>query len=135
MRTCEEYEEALWEAAETDCVPPALREHCAACTPCREALGDLQQAMRGFTALKTLETLAPRPELSRYLPGPSRRWPWGWGLAATCCLVLIVISILFWHGAPANNVPVVKNPVPAAPLCPRHGNKLPRGSSRRRYGK
>ena len=94
MNCCAQYEDALWEAAESGYVPEALQRHCADCQPCRDAARELQQIQRGFTALKTLEHPAPQPDISSYLPRHGFRPHFAWGFAAVAaCLALLWLAL------------------------------------------
>jgi len=59
MASCTQFEEALWEAAETQQVAPDLAEHLEQCRPCRRSLRSLASALEGLAALR--EVAAPDP--------------------------------------------------------------------------
>lgn len=123
MSACAQFEDALWDAAESGRIPDALQRHCVTCRHCREALQDMQQIVTGLAALQALPVPAPRPDLTRHLPRQRRRWSWALSLAtaAACCLAILCFT--FRHSRrqytqePTRHVQTPL-PVPPRPLTP-----------------
>jgi len=105
MATCERYEEALWEAAESDDISTELRRHLDVCPACREELAALQQAMTGFAVLRQIPDHVPVPAP---LPSTARWWPRAAfvGVVVALAIVGIAIGLLAWK----QQAPIVKQP-------------------------
>ena len=90
MTCCEQFEEHIWEAAETGAACPALEEHIARCRECRRMLQGLSSAMAGFAVLRDVRAPDPRAAVRARLAAPQRKWwpiPAMAGSLAVACLI------------------------------------------------
>ncbi|MHB9106174.1 MAG: hypothetical protein ACYDCO_03875 [Armatimonadota bacterium] len=91
MASCERYEEALWEAAETGNISADLQRHLEACADCRENRASLKKAMTGFTELRRMPEYVPAVTLAPLLPAT----PW-WPRVALAGAVLALALVAVW---------------------------------------
>jgi hypothetical protein len=115
MSACEQYEEALWDAAESGCISDALQRHCQSCRECRAALPEMTRIVTGLTALHALPTPVPRPDLARHLPRHRRPLAWVVGLAAAaaCGLALLWLPRHTRHEVTQHPTPPAQTSHPA----------------------
>jgi len=121
MKICERYDEVLWEAAETGTTASELAGHLADCSACRERLEGLRAAVRGFSALRSVD--APVPALGLIVQR-KRAWWQSWLAPATAAACAVVIGLGIYLSYPARSqrgreIPqVVKASPPPASTAP-----------------
>jgi len=130
MARCKQYEESLWEAAETGELSSELTAHIAACPECRKSWQALQAGMIGFQALRRLPDHVPAVHLS-----PVSAFPWRRAAAFATVILLGLLAIRGFMGPrPSSHTPPGITGVPsntrertpvAGPVQPRKGIDLP----------
>ena len=141
MKTsCKQYEESLWEAAETGELSTELTEHLAACPECRKSWLALQAGMIGFQALRRLPEHVPAVHIS-----PVSAFPWRRAAAFATVIVLVLLAIRGFLGPrPSSHTTPVITGVPShtreraplvGPVKPRKVTALPDVPIRRRTAK
>jgi len=128
MSSCERFETAIWEAAETGSMPGDLAEHVRNCKQCAHTLAELQSAMDGFAALTAVDAPDPtRAVHARLESRPSlwRRTPVFAGALAAVILICYALSLIGTPHAPPENV------VSAPRHAPTVDSRKPRLSARR----
>ena len=119
MNTCDNFEDALWEAASSGVIPDILQTHCASCTCCQHTLHSLQRAMVGFSALTVLETPAPRPNSVSSMPTRQYRLQYAFCLAALCFIVsLLCLRHSHVRLNDSSRITAILSPTPQSVITP-----------------
>jgi|GEM_PF-2401412 len=119
MTSCERYEEALWEAAETGNISADMQRHLDACPACRESLASLRGAMTGFAELRQIPDHVPAPAL---VPLSAPCW-WPRAAFAGVVVALAIAGVSLWL-VRKQPEPVVKTP-PRPSVQPEQPKQAP----------
>lgn len=125
MSGCYEFEDALWEAAETRHLPSKLASHLESCDRCRHTLAMVSSVMRELTALRQVEAPDPAAAVRSRLARQKHRQRWVLALAgvAVVCGAAGTLALVY-HQAPAPSqvrpavIPVVKAPTRSSAVAP-----------------
>jgi len=95
MDSCAKFDDAIWQAAETGAMSSELADHLAHCTHCRASHERWLGALRGLTALRTVQAPDPTAAVYARLQRPARLPR----LLAACtgALALACLALLVWH--------------------------------------
>lgn len=125
MSDCHEFEDALWEAAETRHLPNKLASHLESCDRCRHALATVSSVMRELTALRQVEAPDPAAAVRSRLVRQKHRQRWVLALAGAAVLCGAAATLpLVRHQAPASSlvrpavIPAVKAPTRSSAVAP-----------------
>ncbi len=110
MSHCQDFEEALWEAAEGRPLSAEAEAHLRTCESCRAAVGRLSVASRGFGALRAVEAPDPSAAVWQRLRRPARRpaFALAWAAGAVACIVAGTFAL--------RHAPAPRPPAPARPM-------------------
>ena len=107
MSSCDRFEMAIWEAAETGEVSVDLAEHIRGCKQCAHTLTQLQSAMDGFAALTAVDAPDPTRAVRARLQSRSSLWrraPVFAGTLAVAFIAWYTLSPIRTPHAPPENV-------------------------------
>jgi hypothetical protein len=106
MPCCKEFEDAIWEAAETRAVPAALERHVRECGACRACLQGLSGALKGLAELREIDAPVPSAAVRMRLDETPRRvWVVRRLAVATavCCGVVVLAALAVRKLPPADS--------------------------------
>ncbi len=89
MKRCEEFQDALWEAAENS----DLKAHLAECETCRATRESLASARHGFTTLQRVCAPDPRAALRARRAALRRRRGYALAFMAAACVLGVAVLV------------------------------------------